>query len=125
MAGRIVSIWVLFYSLFIVAMEEYPGQEKICHSCIPFKKDKRSIVKSALFYASMNQQDARVPRIFVQTHEHIACLADWDQEYWQEFGKFQKMLELGLKKAFNASLINIACLMNAAREEGTHTHWHF
>lgn len=97
----------------------------ICYPCVPFKQARTALVKSDLFYASVDPRDARVPRVFVQTHRHIASLSDWEVEHWQEFGKFEKMLELGLKKAFNADLVNVACLMNLAEKEGTHTHWHF
>lgn len=61
----------------------------------------------------------------MQTHGHIATLRDWTPELWQEFGHFEKSLEIALSKTFKADLINVACLMNLAGEEGTHTHWHF
>ncbi len=121
---KIVSILSLvFLCPAISAAAQKP--KPMCHPCTPFEEKTIALVKSDLFYASMDPRDSRVPRVFVQPHEHIASLADWREEHWQEFGKFEKMLELGLRKAFGAELVNVACLMNLAGEEGTHTHWHF
>lgn len=99
--------------------------QAMCHPCIPFASHDLAIAKSRYFYASLDPRDQRVPRVFVQTHAHIASLADWNDEHWVEFGRFVRALEIGLKKTFGADLVNVACLMNLARKEGTHTHWHF
>lgn len=111
----------------------YPMAEKVgslarafCYSCIPFAKRENAIAKSRLFYACLDPRDVRVPRVFLQTHEHLAALSQWQPEHWQEFGQFEKVLEEALRKAFGAELVNVACLMNlAGKAEGTHTHWHF
>ncbi len=97
----------------------------ICHPCTPFAAKDIAIARSKLFYASLDPRDLRVPRIFLQTHQHIASLSEWHEEHWKEFGQFEKVLENSLKKSFKADLVNVACLMNLAGQEGTHTHWHF
>ena len=120
---------IIIFSLFILntlSGNNYAmDHQHICHPCTPFEKKDIAIAKSKHFYASLDPRDLRVPRIFVQTHEHITSLADWTDEQWQEFGWFEKALENALKKTFGADLINVACLMNLAGKEGTHTHWHF
>ena len=97
----------------------------ICYACASFDHNELALVKSCLFKARLDPRDTRVPRFFVETCNHIPSLANWSAEHWQEFGKLEKMMELALRKTFDAELVNVACLMNLAGEEGTHTHWHF
>lgn len=76
----------------------------------------------------MDERDMRVPRLFVTTKRHVPSLSEWTQEEWHEFSKLEKILENGLRAAFKdaqVQLVNVACLMNLADAEGTHTHWHF
>jgi diadenosine tetraphosphate (Ap4A) HIT family hydrolase len=121
------SLFALSCLLFINGSALFAAQaaKPICYPCIPFVATPNAIAKSRLFYASIDPRDARVPRVFVQTHEHISTLADWSQDHWLEFGKFEKAMEKALRVTFNTDLVNVACLMNLAGEEGTHTHWHF
>src|SRR5438270_292079 len=62
------------------------GNQPVCHPCTPFLKKDIAVVKSRHFYASLDPRDQRVPRVFVQTHDHVASLSDWTDEQWQEFG---------------------------------------
>jgi len=99
--------------------------DSICYSCIPFSEKKTAIAKTKYFYASLDPRDQRVPRVFIQTHDHVASLMDWTDDHWLEFDRFQKAMEQALRTAFGATMVNTACLMNLAGKEGTHTHWHF
>jgi diadenosine tetraphosphate (Ap4A) HIT family hydrolase len=115
---------ILFAVLSCVVVQSHAMQpQKICHSCTPFEKKGIAIAKSKLFYASLDPRDNRVPRVFVQTHDHIACLSDWTAEHWQEFGLVEKALETALKTSFECDLVNVG-LMNLA-DGNPHTHWHF
>lgn len=101
----------------------------MCYSCISFENHPQAIAKTKHFKAVLDGRDQKTPgRLFLETQEHISSLTEWTDEMWVEFGKFSRALQLALKKAFNPDepnkLVNVACLMNLAREEGTHTHWH-
>ena len=101
----------------------------ICYPCIGVEKTATAIAESKNFYANLDPRDQKTPgRLFIQTFKHIPDTTDWSPELWQEFGAFssalKKAVNQGLYPHIEHQLINLACLMNLAREEGTHTHWH-
>lgn len=100
-----------------------------CSLCVPFEAKPLGIARTRHFKATLNSQDQRFPgRLIIATHAHIAALRDWTEEQWIEFGRFERALEKALREALDPNepqkLVNASCLMNLAREEGTHTHWH-
>lgn len=102
---------------------------RICSECEPFEAKPLAIARSRHFKARLNGQDQRAPgRLIIATHAHIPALSEWTEEHWVEFGRFEGALERALKDALDPGepnkLVNASCLMNLAREEGTHTHWH-
>ena len=125
MTRRYVSGFMLLCISAIAAITSSHKSEAFCFPCISFKERSYTIAQSKHFYACMDPRDTRVPRVFLQTHEHIQSLAEWTPEMWYEFGKFERCLENALRNAFDAELVNVACLMNLAGGEGPHTHWHF
>ena len=101
----------------------------VCPACTPFESQTTAIARTRFFHAFLDSRDQKTPgRLFIVTHEHIPALREWPEEYWIEFGKFERSLEKALKEAFDPKeprkLINLECKMNLARAEGTHTHWH-
>jgi len=54
-------------------------------------------------------------------------LSDLTDAEWIELGKLEKELERVVKKLFNATMFNFACLMNNAYKdnEKPHVHFHF
>lgn len=104
------------------------AQATKCFPCIPFEQEFARILATKHFKVCMDERDMRVPRLFVTTKRHVPSLCQWTPDEWIEFSKLEKILENGLRSAFqdaNVQLINVACLMNLAGPEGTHTHWHF
>lgn len=100
-----------------------------CHPCMPFEHDPNAIARTRHFKAILNPLDQRNPgRMFLTTHEHFASLRDLSNEHWVEFGAFLKTMHNAIIKGLYPYqpnlLLNVACLMNLARAEGTHTHWH-
>jgi diadenosine tetraphosphate (Ap4A) HIT family hydrolase len=101
----------------------------VCHVCIPFEARATAVARTRFFYAFLDARDQRTPgRMVIVTHQHIPALTAWTDEYWIEFGQFERALERALKEALDPTepqkLINLECKMNLARAEGTHTHWH-
>lgn len=104
-------------------------EKPVCSDCTPFEEHATAIARTRFFHAFLDFRDQKAPgRLCVVTHEHISMLSEWPEEYWIEFGKFERSLEIALKEAFDPKesrkLVNLECKMNLARDEGTHTHWH-
>lgn len=101
----------------------------VCQAFVPFEDQPTAIAFTRFFQAFLDARDQKTPgRLIIITHERIPALREWPEEYWIEFGKFERALEIALKKAFDPAeprkLINLECKMNLASAEGTHTHWH-
>lgn len=100
-----------------------------CIACTPVNDPIIALVKTKYFCAFLHPTDQKVAgRIIIQTHDHIGSLVEWSDEMWIEFGKLQKAIQKALAQSLyveeKALLVNVACLMNLARKEGTHTHFH-
>ncbi len=54
-------------------------------------------------------------------------LSELSSNEWEELGRIEKELERVVKKVFNATMFNFACLMNNAYKdkEKPHVHFHF
>lgn len=101
----------------------------LCYPCIGFEKTATAYAKSKNFYINLDPRDQKIPgRSFINTIKHLKDTTYITSEMWSEFGALQKALIKALHKAFDPDeenkLVNIACLMNLAREEGTHVHFH-
>ena len=56
---------------------------------------------------------------------HKESLSDMTSDEWIELGKLESELERIMKKLFNATMFNFACLMNNAYRDGEIPHVHY
>lgn len=130
MKKLLISTLLILSTCTVDGMTKIIKKISICYPCLGFEKTINAIAESKNFYANLDPRDQRTPgRLFLQTKQHITSLTDWNDELWIEFGKLSKTLQQALHQGLDSQeknkLINVTCLMNLAREEGTHTHWHF
>ena len=67
---------------------------------------------------------------FATAKRHVSSLGELHVSEWQEFAVMNSNLEIAIKQAFGAQVINTSCLMNLAFKPDTsstpkpHVHWH-
>lgn len=64
----------------------------------------------------------------IALNRHHKTLAGLKNSEWKEFSQLVETMEAGVKKAFNATLVNWGCLMNSFYLDDKpepHIHWHF
>lgn len=67
-------------------------------------------------------------RCIVALNRHCGDLAELKREEWDEYIELVKKLESAMRRTFDATMFNWACLMNDTYQEQNpepHVHWHF
>ena len=86
------------------------------------------ILKTKFWTVDLVDDQAYLGRCHVSLNRDCGTLSDLTNEEWLDFSKVIEELEKGLKKSFDATMFNWACLMNHAYKEknpNPYVHWHF
>jgi len=100
-------------------------------SCLfcEYKKNPADLIirtKYWIIILAYNQQ--YLGRSIIFLNRHVASLSDLTVDEWKDFESLAKIMELALKKSFNATMFNWTCLTNDAykvKPYNAHLHWHF
>ena len=102
---------------------------EICPIISDPSSDERAlrILEGEYWRATLRRDQSLLGTTFITAKHHVEALADLSIEEWQEFASLNAQIELAIKKAFGARVINTSCLMNHAfktDDPQPHVHWH-
>jgi ATP adenylyltransferase len=86
------------------------------------------ILKTDHWIVFLAPNQSQLGTCVVALNRHLEDLSSLEKEEWDDFAQIVKKLEHALKSAFNATMFNWGCLMNASYLQDTpepHLHWHF
>jgi diadenosine tetraphosphate (Ap4A) HIT family hydrolase len=91
--------------------------------------DKGEVILNTKYWqVALSHGQSYLGRCYVTLKRHAGDLADLSKDETLDFLNLVRKLENALRKAFNATMFNWACLMNNAYQEKKpepHVHWHF
>ena len=99
-----------------------------CVFCKKTNSEKDFIYETKYWRAFLADEQSNLGRCVIMLKRHCEDLAELEQKEWLDFSRLVKKLESSLKRAFNATMFNWACLMNNAYQDNLpkpHVHWHF
>ena len=91
-------------------------------------KEPRLIYETKYWRVVLSENQDYLGRCVIILKRSCKNLSSLKKEEWKDFIKLVKLLESGLKKAFDATMFNWSCLMNDAYKSKTpnpSVHWHF
>ena len=98
-----------------------------CNHCQ--KPNENELIYQTKFWKVIIASDQiYLGRCYVTLKRHCGDLAELENSEWFNFIELVKRLESTLKKSFDATMFNWACLMNNAYQNeppNPHIHWHF
>lgn len=86
------------------------------------------IVETKYWFILLAPDQKNLGTCVIALKRHEGDLGKLNNEEWQEFSKIVTNLQNALKKAFNSTMFNWGCLMNASylkEQPDPHVHWHF
>jgi len=99
----------------------------VCENCEMLNKGE-IILNTKYWQVALAPEQSYIGRCYVTLKRHAGDLADLSKDEILDFRNLVIKLENALKKAFNATMFNWACLMNNTYQEKKpepHVHWHF
>ncbi len=93
----------------------------------PKKNQSDFIFETKYWEVYLNPDQYYLGRSAVVAKRDVGSLSDLKEEEWLDFAALVKKFESTLKKAFEATMFNWACLMNDAYQNdppAPHVHWH-
>ena len=102
---------------------------EICPIISDPSRDERAlrILEGEYWRATLRRDQSLLGTTFITAKRHVESLAELSTDEWQEFTSFNTQVELAIKRAFGAHVINTSCLMNHAFKDESpqpHVHWH-
>lgn len=86
------------------------------------------IVETKYWFILLAPDQKNLGTCVIALKRHEGDLGKLNNEEWQDFSKIVTNLQAALKKAFNSTMFNWGCLMNASyikEQPDPHVHWHF
>lgn len=98
-----------------------------CPHCNSSEDEVGFIFSNKYWRAFVADEQSYLGRCIVELKEHKNSLSDLSSEEWLSLSEIISMVELAIRKTFNADLFNWTCMMNNAYQESDpipHVHWH-
>lgn len=103
--------------------------DKNCKRCVNNQNNEKfSIMRSKYWNVVLENRQEYLGRCLIILNNHKQELYQLSIEEWEDFGEVIKILELALKKSFNATMFNLTCLNNESYQNKpylAHIHWYF
>jgi len=99
-----------------------------CETCEHLRNTDNRIAQTDDWVVALAPDQGYLGRCYVSLRSHKGSLAELSEHEWREFARVATALENAAKKAFEATPLNWACMMNNAYQRGEanpHVHWHF
>lgn len=99
-----------------------------CEFCNLGKNEKNVLLETKHWKVVLSSNQSHLGYCIVFLKKHCEDLALLKNDEQQDFFGIVEKLESALKKSFNATMFNWACLMNNAYQNSPpnpHVHWHF